>query len=78
MSCGCVAQGYRTDTKEPVCVTHDCDEVVKEIPSLEGRKARCAYCQTVVDSSYGLPFFEHRPNHYQNFDGYYCGCRGWD
>lgn len=54
--------------------------VHESLPSLEGRRARCAYykgkCQSEADSKRGLAFFEHLPE--QEFDRYYCGCRGWD
>ena len=43
---------------------------------LEGRKARCAWCNKKTDSCWDLPFFEYKPN--KEYDEYYCGCGGWD
>ena len=43
---------------------------------LTGRKAICSYCNTIVDSSLNLPFFEYRPD--KEYDSFYDGCWGWD
>lgn len=55
---------------------------------LVGREARCPYCKTVQPSvNYErLAFFEHRGEGSEyatkhgahEYDGYYCGCFGWD
>ncbi len=33
-------------------------------------------CGSIVDSSYGLPFFHHKPD--SEYDEFYCGCQSWD
>jgi hypothetical protein len=94
MKCGHVAHGkchskggVKFDPPIPCCITCDCTEVDDSPPSLEGRKARCAYwgiCHCEMPSSRDLPFFEYRgpgTNHYageKETDEFYCGCRGWD
>lgn len=60
-------------------------------PDLTGRRARCAYfgivvtsrydchgrnCNCIVPSTKSLAFFEYRP--VDEYDSYYCGCRGFD
>lgn len=78
LKCGCRAVGSvltQTGERVPYCLIHNCYELMPE-PDLTGRKARCAYCLTVVESSTSLPFFSLRDDH--EFDSYYCGCRGWD
>lgn len=48
LKCGCIANSIHKNDHDglgedhPSCVIHDCCKVV-EMPSLEGRKARCAY-----------------------------------
>lgn len=66
MKCGCVAQGHMTiiggkpiDPPIPVCVVHDCTDIVKDMPDLTGRVARCS-CGNTKPSSYDLAFFEYR------------------
>lgn len=80
MKCGHTAQGINERTQKPVCVICNCEEVAEEVPSLEGRKARCTYhgrkCMSQKPSAYNLPFFEHKPN--SEYDEYYCGCWGWN
>ena len=47
MKCGCASHAMRHQkdgSKIPCCTIHDCIEVADAAPSLEGRKARCAYC----------------------------------
>lgn len=51
-------------------------EIDDNAPSLEGRTAKCSYCDREVPSDYNLPFFEHKPN--CKHDSYYCGCMGWN
>lgn len=81
MKCGHTANAVRSDGK-PACVicagiVPGWDEVETQPPSLEGRKARCAYGQHAeVESSFSLAFFEYTPN--KTHDTYYCGCHGWD
>lgn len=48
LKCGCAGQATHHSTHDglddnhPTCIIHECCEVA-EAPSLEGRKARCAY-----------------------------------
>lgn len=80
MKCGHI--GYAKDKDgNPCCAicagsTPDAFIVEDNQPNLTGRKARCLYCGSLKDSSPDLPFFEYRPD--RKFDGYYCGCKGWD
>ena len=79
MKCGHAANA--THNGKPVCaicfgLTPDAEIVADTAPDLTGRKARCGYCGKLTDSKTSLPFFEYRPN--CKYDGYYCGCRGWD
>jgi len=83
LKCGCVASALRTatggkkhDPPIPCCSVHDCIEPAEKMPDLTGRKARCAYGGSEVDSNYNLAFFEYRPD--EEYDRYYCGCYGWD
>lgn len=82
MACGHAAQG--TDgTGSPVCVIcfgkPEATQVATD-PDLTGRTARCSYygskCRSEQPSSTSLAFFKHQPD--QEYDGYYCGCYGWD
>lgn len=83
MKCGHVANAY-DPYGNPVCaicagLTNLADEIEKECVKnvgLEGRIAKCAECQTTVDSNWGLPFFKFCPE--KEFDDYYDGCYGWD
>lgn len=77
MACGHVDNG--TCNGEPACVICGCRTPVREVlgsEGMDGRKAKCSDCKTMVDSKWTLPFFKHSPD--QPFDRYYCGCRGWD
>lgn len=95
MKCGHAANSIHDG--KPACVicagsNTGWDEIDESPPSLEGRKARCAYrtpgrygaqggameggFHGVKPSSSNLPFFEHKPN--EAYDEYYCGCFGWD
>ena len=80
MKCGHI--GYAKDKDgNPCCAicagsTPDAFIVEDNQPNLAGRKARCLYCGSLKDSSPDLPFFEYRPD--RKFDGYYCGCKGWN
>lgn len=51
-------------------------EILEDTDGLEGRKAKCYWCNKVTESKWTLPFFEYKPKHF--FDSYYCGCGGWD
>jgi hypothetical protein len=87
MKCGHIAQGETSDGK-PCCVidaglTQDAFIVKKIIDEhknpragLEGRKAKCNECGSIVDSSWDLPFFEYKPN--SEYDSFYDGCYGWE
>ena len=48
---------------------------VKEV-DLTGRHAKCTYCGRIAPSTNSLAFFCHHPKN--DYDEYYCGCRGWD
>lgn len=48
---------------------------VKEV-DLEGRFAKCSDCGKISPSTDNLAFFRHHPKN--DYDEYYCGCRGWD
>lgn len=82
MKCGCVAQGKSGD--DWVCVIHagigdDNGELVaEEVPSLEGRTARCPSCKKENPSGWNLPFFQLSRYFPEGVDSFYCGCRGWD
>ena len=80
MKCGHAANAVDKDGNPccAICAGYTPDAFIvedKEI-DLTGRKARCADCGRVTDSRLDLPFFEYRPN--AKYDGYYCGCKGWD
>ena len=84
MNCGHVAQGYDS-WMYPVCVccagngSDDYKTIAKVVHGtggIEGRSAKCSECGKVEESRWKLPFFKRRPD--DEFDGYYCGCRGWD
>jgi hypothetical protein len=87
MKCGHSAQSTVTrpdGSRGPACVIcygiiDGADVINDNPPSLEGRKAQCAYrksCKNVEDSDLDLAFFRHYPD--KEFDEYYCGCHGWD
>lgn len=80
MKCGHVANA-RNVLGDPLCViclgVHPgASEVDWEAHPREYRKAKCRYCGTITESSTQLPFYQYRPN--DEYDSYYCGCRGWD
>ena len=82
MNCGHAANATHSKTGQPVCaicsgLTPDADIVVAT-PDLTGRSAVCGIvtCLAAAPSSVELAFFEYRPR--QEYDTYYCGCRGWD
>lgn len=52
------------------------DVEMKILPDLEGREAKCDICKTVQHSSRSLAYFGYKPD--QEFDGFYCGCKGWN
>jgi hypothetical protein len=81
MKCGHAANGI--DGKgNPVCVIcvgirPGACEVDEEPPDLVGRIARCVLCAKERPSNPDMQaFFMHRPD--QEYDEYYCGCKGWD
>lgn len=86
MKCGHVSNAQlvkENGERIPSCVICACSEIEKKCEGkegLEGRKAICSqHKYTVnkpVDSHWGLPFFEYRPD--KDYDLYYCGCWGWD
>ena len=84
MKCGHIANGITREGKHPVCTicigtTPDAYMIEKECEGkegLEGRIARCDYCNHSVESSWNLPFFKHLPD--EKRDEFYCGCLGWD
>jgi len=79
MKCGHVSQGLDRDGNYACKLCYprpDSLIIVKEMPSLEGRKAKCSDCGKIVESSYDLPFFKYRNG--EKFDSYYCGCCGWN
>jgi len=53
-------------------------EIVEESPlDLSQREAKCLECGKARRlSSVNLAFFQSRPD--KEFDGYYCGCMGWN
>ena len=79
MKCGHVAMALDSNNK-PVCpmcidIVDGADEVDENQPDLTGRQAMCE-CGCIVQSSYKLPFFFHKPE--SEYDEYYCRCMGWD
>lgn len=80
MKCGHVV--YSRDIPIcPICFGLNKDaELVEhehfEEGSLNGRTARCVYCQNEVSSDFNLPFFKYRPG--ASYDEFYDGCYGWD
>ncbi len=80
MECGHSSNAEDGDSK-PCCVicigiVPGATNIAKKQPSLIGRKAKCTYGGAVTDSSLDLAFFKFKPA--DEFDEYYCGCRGWD
>lgn len=79
MMCGCLSTGV--DAKgRPVCASHvgiePGAEVVNENPpNLDGRRAKCRYCENIRPSGFNLPYFRWNP---EGEDEWYCGCRGWN
>lgn len=54
----------------------DAHEIETDLPDLSDRKSQCSDCNSIVDSSFNLPFFEYRPN--RKYDNHYDGCYGWN
>ena len=79
MKCGHVSQGRDKDGR-PACKicypSEDSLTIVKIMPNLLGRKAKCTTCGKIVKSDFALPFFKYIK--YAKYDKYYCGCKGWD
>jgi hypothetical protein len=63
-------------TKNAFIIKKEIDENKNPTAGLEGRKAKCVYCGSIVDSSWNLPFFEYKPN--DKYDSFYDGCYGWE
>ena len=59
MACGCAANARKMPENIPSCVIHECTEIAKTTPSIEGRTARCS-CNAQKPSSLDLAFFEYR------------------
>lgn len=79
MKCGHAANA--THNGNPVCaicfgLTPDAEIIADTAPDLTGRKAMCSQCGRITDSSENLLFFEYRPE--QEYDSFYCGCKGWN
>ena len=55
-----------------------CDEDPPEeaCDACRPRQARCQDCRRLVPSDPPPTLFSHRPD--DDFDRWYCGCRGWD
>jgi hypothetical protein len=53
-------------------IVHECVGNV----GLIGRKAKCLYGDSIVDSRWDLALFEYRPD--CEYDRYYCGCFGFN
>lgn len=80
MACGCSSNAEKvlaSGERVPACVVHGETRTMAE-PRLFGRRAKCFYgCDgSVVPSSMELVFFEYKP--WREYDGYFCGCRGYD
>ena len=75
MKCGHTANG-ENEKQYQFCVICSCGEKSSSYPSLENRKAKCSYGDSIVNSDYNLAFFKHKPDN--EYDEYYCGCFGWD
>lgn len=75
MECGHLGYGKTMDNK-PYCIMCDCDKVSDKVANLEGRIAKCSWCDNKKESSYKLPFFQYKPS--KEYDEYYCGCGGWE
>ena len=81
MKCGHVANAACNG--KPCCVicapdtkAHEIDKECTGSDGLDGRMAKCSYCDTSIPSKWALPFFEYRPT--MDTDKFYCGCFGWD
>lgn len=79
LECGCISSslithlgGEELKPWVPTCY-HGTTKVIKEMPNLTGREARCSYGDRVVNSDWALAFFEyHGPDSQQAED--MCGC----
>lgn len=83
MSCGHIAQSMDSSGNPTciICFPNPKSIIVKRklinmTDGLEGRKAKCAWCNKKTDSRWDLAFFEYKPD--KEYDEYYCGCGGWD
>lgn len=78
MKCGHIANAVSNG--KPICAICVGNPLARMVdfnrPNLENRMARCSTCGYVTKSKTSLPFFEYKP--LEEFDEYYCGCRGWD
>ena len=83
MKCGHIANAVDS-AGNPICAictrikpeAYQVDREVSGTEGLEGRKAKCDYCNMTQDSNWGLPFFRYQSD--CKTDSFYCGCRGWD
>ncbi len=79
MKCGHAANAV-DGNGNPVCAIcygiKSAGREVVETPDLTGRTAKCSCCPKTVESTMDLPFFSHHAK--AEFDGFYCGCRGWE
>ena len=69
MKCGCVNNA--TCEGKPACAIHSCTTIEFKCEGnkgLEGRKAKCSYGDSIVESSWDLAFFQHKPN--EEYDEY--------
>lgn len=79
MKCRCSNSGAIRHTANgdiPVCISHNCEDIMDPQPDVMGRKARCFYCLKTAPSLIQLPYFVYRPEDIT--DIFYCGCKGWD
>ncbi len=80
MKCGHVANGEDRFGKPIclICIHNDKNANLPSdsLPDLTDRQAICLECGKIVQSSFGLVFFEHRP--IKDTDTFYCGCEGWE
>ena len=78
MTCGHSANATvrELDDEHPCCTICDCHLIALTQVDIMNRKAKCIYCNTIVDSKIGLAFYRHKPT--SQYDEYYCGCHGWD
>lgn len=78
MKCGHRANGYDSENRH-ICVLcinkFGYNEVDNSVTDFSKRIAKCEYCSIQRPSSEVLAFFEYKKDN--DFDSFYCGCRGW-